>query len=419
MDARFRKLITVQSVKLYPWQKDVAVSVFDHWKGTIHTVKSKRQVGKSIMLEQILLKTAIEHKSSDSFVVSPTTAQATKIFNEILKAIRNTDIYRSHNASQLVITFYNSATIHFKSAEQRDNLRGYTVTGILCIDEAAYISDDVISDILPWCDAHQAPVILTSTPIGRQGLFYKFFEEGNRDGLNKYFAYNWSQYDTSELLTEERKEFYRKTLPKQKYITDILGEFLDGDSTLFGEYGDVMHRPINPDNHSYYFGIDWGAGTGKDDTAIAIFNSERQMVRLVHFNDKDETQTIDAIISLCKEYRPLKITAELNSIGRVFFGLLKKELQRNGLPIQLKGFNTTNESKERIINELQVAIQNKDITLIDDPNLQTQLSMYEMKFSANGKRIYNAKPGYHDDMIIATAIALHSIKAGHFSYSFV
>lgn len=407
--------IELKSPKLLPWQRDVAFSVFEHFKGTIHTVKSKRQVGKSVLLENILLKVAIENRSTDSFVVSPTTAQASKIYSELLKAIRNTPVYRAHNSSSLIITFSNSSTINFKSAEQRDNLRGYTVTGILCIDEAAYISDDVISDILPWVDANNAPVIFTSTPIGRQGLFYKFFTEGEEDNVYKYFSYDWSKYDTSQLLTEERKEFYRRTLPKQKYITDILGEFLDGDSVLFGEYGEVMTSDIDQSNHSYYFGIDWGSGVGQDETAISIFNSNREQVELIHFNDKDETQTINTVIELCKQYKPLKVTVETNSIGRVFYGLLDKAIRSNRLPIQLCGFTTTNDTKERIINELQVAIQNKDIVLRDDAALQTQLSMYEMKISPNGKRIYNAKSGYHDDLIIATAIGLHSISTGRYS----
>lgn len=407
--------IELKSPKLLKWQKDVATSIFDHYKGTIHTVKSKRQVGKSVMLENILLKVAIENKSTDSYVVSPTTAQAAKIYGELLKAIRNTPVYRQHNSSTLIITFSNSSTINFKSAEQRDNLRGYTVTGILCIDEAAYISDDVISDVLPWCDANKSPIVLTSTPLGRQGLFYKFYMEGINDGLYKYFSYDWSQYDTSELLDDERKEFYRRTLPKQKYITDILGEFLDGDSVLFGEYGEVMSNDINTSNRSFYFGIDWGSGVGADETAISIMNSERQQVALIHFNDKDETQTIHTIIELCKEYKPLKVTVETNSIGRVFYGLLDKAIRSNHLPIQLIGFSTTNDSKERIINELQVGIQNRDIVLVDDSNLQTQLSMYEMKITSNGKRTYNAKHGYHDDLIIATAISLHSISTGRYS----
>lgn len=410
-----KHLIELKGPKLFRWQSDVLQSLLSHWEGTIHVIKSKRQVGKSVLLENILLKTAIERRSTDSFVVSPTNAQAAKIYAELLKAIRNTPVYRSHNASTLIITFSNSSRVLFKSAEQRDNLRGYTVTGVLCIDEAAYISDDVISDILPWVDANSAPVIFTSTPVNRQGLFYKFYTEGLKDNQHKYFCYDWAQYDTSLLLTEERKEFYRRTLPKQKYVTDILGEFLDGDSSVFGAYGDIMSNNINRSNNSIYFGIDWGSGVGGDETAIAIMNSEKQMVDLIHFNDKDETETINEIIKLARQYRPLKITVETNSIGRVFFGLLDKALKSNRLSIQLKGFLTSNESKERIINELQVAIQNKTITLKDDSNLQTQLSMYEMKVSSTGKRIYNAKSGYHDDLIIATAICLHSISSGSYS----
>lgn len=410
-----KHLIELKGPKLFQWQSDVLVSLLAHWDGSIHTVKSKRQVGKSVLLENILLKTAIEHKSSDSFVVSPTNAQASKIFGELLRAIKNTPVYSSHNSSSLVISFRNSSHIYFKSAEQRDNLRGYTVTGVLCIDEAAYISDDVIADILPWVDANRAPVIFTSTPIGKQGLFYKFFKEGLEDNVTKYFCYDWAKYDTSVLLNDERKEFYRRTLPKQKYITDILGEFLDGDSSVFGEYSDVMSNNIDRTDTNLYFGIDWGSGVGGDETVIAIMNSQRQMIDLIHFNDKDETATINEVIRLAHQYRPLKITVETNSIGRVFFGLLDKALKNNRLPIQLKGFNTTNDSKEHIINELQVAIQNKDVILKNDVTLQTELSMYEMKISSTGKRIYNAKTGYHDDMIIATAICLHSISSGNYS----
>lgn len=407
-------LVELKGPKLFKWQSDVIDTLFSNWNDTIHTIKSKRQVGKSIMLENILLKTAIEKKSTDSFVVSPTNAQADKIFMELYNAIKRTPVYRTHNLTDHVITFSNSSHIYFKSAEQRDNLRGYTVTGILCIDEAAYISDSVISDILPWVDANRAPVVFTSTPVGRQGLFYKFFMEGLADNKVKYFGYDWSKYDTSNLLTEERKEFYKRTLPKQKYVTDILGEFLDGESSVFGEFADILTNNFNSYNTTIYFGIDWGSGVGGDETVISIMNSERQQVALVHFNDKDETQTIQTIIELAKKYRPIKITVETNSIGRVFFGLLDKAIKENHISTQLKGFNTSNETKEKIINELQVAIQNKSVTLLDDANLQVELSMYEMKLSPSGKRTYNARNGYHDDMIIATAICLNSINTGNY-----
>lgn len=408
-------LIELKGPKLFPWQMDVITTLFANWNDTIHTIKSKRQVGKSVMLENILLKTAIEKKNTDSFVLSPTNAQAEKIFGELLNAIKRTPVYRNHNASNHVITFSNSSQIFFKSAEQRENLRGYTVTGILCIDEAAYISDSVISDVLPWVDANRAPVVFTSTPVGKQGMFYNFFIEGLKDNKEKYFCYDWSKYDTSQLLTAERKEFYRRTLPKDKYITDILGEFLQGDSAVFGDFTPVLTNEYNKSNITYYFGIDWGSGVGGDYTVVSIFNSEKQMVAIVTFNHLDETQTINAIVELARQYRPVKITVETNSIGRVFYGLLDKALKANQIITQLKGFNTTNETKERIINELQIGIQTRTITLLDNEELQTQLSMFEMKLTANNKKVYNAKQGYHDDIIMATAICLNSINTGNYN----
>lgn len=408
-------LIELKGPKLFPWQADVIRTLFANWNDTIHVIKSKRQVGKSVMLENILLKTAIEKKNTDSFVLSPTNAQAEKIFAELLNAIKRTPVYRTHNASNHVITFSNSSQIFFKSAEQRENLRGYTVTGILCIDEAAYISDSVISDVLPWVDANRAPVVFTSTPVGKQGMFYNFFIEGLKDNHEKYFCYDWSKYDTSQLLTAERKEFYRRTLPKDKYITDILGEFLQGDSAVFGDFTPVLTNEYNKSNITYYFGIDWGSGVGGDYTVVSIFNSEKQMVAIVTFNHLDETQTINAIVELARQYRPVKITVETNSIGRVFYGLLDKALKANQVITQLKGFNTTNETKERIINELQIGIQTRTITLLDNEELQTQLSMFEMKLTANNKKVYNAKQGYHDDIIMATAICLNSINTGNYN----
>ena len=50
-------LVELKGPKLFKWQSDVIDTLFSNWNDTIHTIKSKRQVGKSIMLENILLKT--------------------------------------------------------------------------------------------------------------------------------------------------------------------------------------------------------------------------------------------------------------------------------------------------------------------------------------------------------------------------
>lgn len=400
------------NLKLFPWQRDVLTQVVKYGKGYIHVVKSKRQVGKSTMLTTLLLKTAIENKATNSICLCPTLEQARKIFKELIEVVQQTQIYRKHHEVQLYIMLKNGSKIFFKSAEQREALRGYTVTGIYVIDEAAYIPDDIFYDTLAWVNVSNAPVIICSTPRNKVGFFYKYYMLGTQNG-NKILSYDWSQYDTSALLSKEKLEQYRKEVPLAKFKTEYLGEFLDNEGGVFGSYGDIISNNITP-NLNCYMGIDWGSGVGQDETAVCVFNSDKQMVDLIHFSDKDETQTVNEIIRLIKFYQPLKVQVETNSIGQVFYGLLDKAIKAEGLSVMLVRFTTTNESKERLINNFQVAQQNKTVQILEDSCLLTEMDMYEMKTTSNGKRTYNAHSGYHDDCVIAMLLAFDCITKGNY-----
>ena len=408
-------LVKINSnLQLHKWQSDVFSNIYTAGKGYTHVVKSKRQCGKSVLLEYILIKAAIEKKGSTSILLSPTLEQARKLFNELKKVVQPTQLYKRHNDVQLNLTLTNGSMILFRSAEQKDALRGYTVTGIYCIDEASFIPDDIFYETLAWVNVSNAPVVIVSTPKFKTGFFYKYYMLGQESG-NKIFSYNWSEYDTSALLSNEKLEQYRKEVPRQQFITESLGEFLDNEGGVFGEFNDVLGNTEFDEKKNHYMGIDWGTGQGQDETAVAIFNSDRKMVGLHHFSDKDETATINEIMRLIEYYKPLKVQVESNSIGTIFYGLLDKAIKAKRLHVMLMKFTTTNESKERIINNMQVAIQNKTVTLLNDGTLATEMSMYEMKASQTGKKTYNAAQGYHDDCVIATLLAYDCINKGNYN----
>jgi hypothetical protein len=397
----------------YEWQRVVHLGLKEHWKGYFHIVKSKRQCGKSIMLEMILLKTAVENKGTTSICLSPTLEQARKVYKELVNGIVNTPVYKKSNDQRLAIILSNGSEILFKSAEQKEALRGFTVSGIYCIDEAAYIPDEIFNLTIAWTNVHRPPILICSSPHYKTGFFYKYYTMGEDSENLNVFSYDWSKYDTSALLDAETLENYRKTLAKDIFKTDFLGEFLDNESGVFGEFDEVLSDKYQPDLNCF-MGIDWGTGANQDETAIALFNEDREMIGLHHWNDKDETQTLNEIIKLIREYHPLKVQVELNSIGSVFYGLLDKQIKKENLPVMLIGFNTTNSSKQRLVNNLQVAIQNKSIKLLNDKHLVTELTMYEGKLSPSGKMTYNAASGYHDDLVIATMLALDCITKANY-----
>ena len=409
-----KRVIVKSNLKLFPWQKQVDRELETHRKGCTHVIKAKRQVGKSTMLELILLKTAINHAKTTSICLSPTLEQARKVYKAVKNIITPTRLYTHHNDVSLTITLKNKSVIMFKSAEQKVGLKGFTVTGVYCIDEAAYVPDEIFFDTLAWVNVSQAPIVMVSTPFHKTGFFYKYFTMGSENG-NSVYSYDWSEFDTSALLPPEKLEEYRREVPALKFKTEFLGQFLDNEGGVFGEYGHIINSVIDPESKNTYMGIDWGTGQGQDETAIVLFNSSRQMVAVYHFNDKDETQTIDYIIELIKEWKPLRVQVEKNSIGTVFYGLLDKAIRKNKLNTQLLGFVTTNDSKERLINNFQVAMQNNSVQILPDKTLCTQMDMYECKVNDNKKRIYNAAYGFHDDIVISMLLAYDCISRGNYN----
>lgn len=123
------------------------------------------------------------------------------------------------------------------------------------------------------------------------------------------------------------------------------------------------------------------------------------MVFIEYFNDKTPTEQIDRIVRLIEQYQPIKITVESNSIGNIYFDMLQKRVKR-----RIIKFTTTNDSKNKIIDKLGVALENKEIGILRDEELLTELRMYAAERTKTGKLTYNAPSGYRDDCVIATAI---------------
>lgn len=346
--------------------------------------------------------------------LSPTIKQARKVFKEIVKAISRSSVFLKSNESFLEITFRNGSTIAFCSAEQGENLRGYTVSGVLIVDEAAYIEDEVFDAVLPTTDIHKAPIIIVSTPRFRVGFFYDYYVDGlsRNDTIS---SYDWSSYDKSALISPARLEFYRRRMNKTKFTQDYLGEFCDLGFGVFGEFDKVLWKPTNPSLDGCVLGVDWSSGVGGDETAIAVFNNQKEMIDLVHFNDLNDLQTIDKVIEIIRKYNAVKVQVETNSIGQIFYNMLQRKIAESNLNCSLKGFNTSNSSKQKIVNRLQVAIQNQTCKILKDEKLIGQMGMFESKLSSAGKVTYAASKSGHDDLIMAMLLAFDVLSTGNYN----
>ena len=399
---------TFVGYKPFPWQAAVhnGLTKYGLNSGHIHVVKAKRQIGKSFIIINELLRFSIDYKCTTSCCLSPTLNQARKIYKEILKVTDQTGIIRKKNDSLLEIELINDSIIVFKSAEQRESLRGYTFNGILCIDEAAYISDEVYSIIRPTVDVWQAPILMVSTPKYKMGFFFDTYSLGRLEQYkDRITAYDLTQFDTSALLPQETLELYRQMLPKNMYITEYLGEFLDSESIVFGDFKQCISNDITPFNE-VYVGIDWGSGVGSDNTVVTALNEHNQQVFSISFNNKTALQQIDYIVEYLNGYgtKVKHILAESNGLGKPLCDNLKAKIKK----IPITEWSTTNANKLELINRLQVALEQTKIQLLDDEQQTAELEMYEAKVKENGTVTYNAPVGSHDDRVMSLMFAMES-----------
>ena len=405
---------------LQPWQMDVYSDAKDaEGSGKVFVVKAKRQIGKSILAVCLLITYALR-KRCTSICIEPTLAQSRRIFRQVCDFLNGSGAIIGANAQLLEIQFVNGSEILFRSAEQRESLRGYSVSGLLVIDEAAYIDDEIFQMVYPMVDAKSSPVLLISTPLFMSGEFYRLYMSGLEQNTNVK-SYDWSTYDTSIFLPKEKLEYYRQTVSRAVFTTEYEGNFIaDGMGLLFQGINDVIISKAG-DGPVVYCGIDFGTGSEKDYTVLSVIDSRGNMVEIHRTNNLTPTQQVDWLCGLLidlKSRREIKtILCEWNSIGSVYIDMMKKRLI--GYPIQ--NWVTTNKSKGDLVTNLQIAIENGYIHLLNEPHLLNELLHYQADINVKTKVVtYNGANGYNDDTVIATMLAYYAYKKGmgNFSISF-
>lgn len=402
----------IELFDLEPWQRDALKAHIAHPQGTTIIVKSQRQVGKSVYIIALLLYEAINHPGSTSMLVSPTLRQSKKIFKELRRVVRDTGLLAEVNNSELTMEFTDGSTLLFNSVEQRDAIRGNTISGVLCIDEAAFCQSEVVYDLLPMVNVRNANVVMTSTPKFSTGVFYDLYNRGMSGDAN-IISLDWTTYDTSKYMTEERKKFYKSIFPKLQYQCEIEGQFINAQSVVFGDFLECI-KATPYTGEDVVLGIDWATGTDNDSTVLTFIGQRsRAVYEFDGFNDLNAIQTIDRIMRKLTSYNVRRVLVEGNSIGQVYYDLLYAQLRNRHITVSK--FQTTNDSKRTIIEDLAVAFQDKRLTIPPDEVAKYQLSMYEIEATPTGKITYNGGMNAHDDYVMSLAIALYGTKTAQYT----
>lgn len=411
----------VKLPQLEPWQQATFDSFLEHQKDKWFVINSSRQIGKSSLAQLVLIYASLKTPGSISISVSPIIAQSRKMFEDV-SAIADGLIVKCNGAT-LEIAFINGSKILFRSGEQKDSLRGYTVkgSGVLVCDEAAYLQDDLFYKVLvPTTNVNHSPIFLLSTPRYKSGFFYELYTKGMIEE-GKIISFDWTKYDTSKYLPKETLELYSRQMPKAAFLAEFRGQFIDSDGAVFGDFKKCVEQTALDYSFPVYITVDWATGQGMDNTAITVAQNilgHINVTETIAFNDKDTHSTIDFIVNLVQKIvnngtKEVYILVEKNSIGNVFSQLLFDRLDKvetsyndsvsydKEISISAITFTTTNKSKERIVKQLIACFENRLISIPNDEKLILELNTFECKITSNGNPVYAASASNKDDRVMS------------------
>lgn len=319
----------------------------------------------------------------------------------------------SVNRSERMIEFANGGFLGIYSTDNPDSARGESLH-LAVLDEAARIPEEVWTDaIQPTLADFGGDAILISTPKGRN-WFWLEWQRGQDGGGDSIASWRAPSRDNPNPRIRQAADLARDRVPDRTYRQEWLAEFVDDGGGVFRNVVRcATARPQERVNgHEYVMGVDWGKVN--DATVITVIDmTERRQVHVQRLRKIDYTLQLQTVLHVAALYRPYTIIPERNSVGEPMI----EQMVRRGLPVN--PFYTSNESKALIIEDLQLAFENKTIEVLDDPVQTGELEAYELlKRTATGQPVYGAPHGLHDDYVMALAFAWSAARVTRPSVEF-
>lgn len=358
------------------------------------------------MAEVCLIEYLCKDKTFNAYI-SPTYSQGRKVYKELVSLLQPTGIIKKANSSTLTIETIFDSTFQAFSMDSPNSIRGYTIDGLLVLDECAFFADQLPDGSEPWSSiimpitkARKPKTLLISTPKGKRGMLWDFYLKAvnGEKGYKEITATIWED----ELISREQVEEIKKTISPMAFAEEFECKFLDSSITFFTSYENCFSDFVFDSKQKTWVGVDLSS-TGEDATVVTLINESSQVQQYVIEGSLDQKYTkiadiLNRIPNLTAAY------LENNGVGSPMINEIRKLVQHKN---KLYEWTTTNSSKEEIVSLMAVTIANKEISFNnEDKGLFSELGRFVVKFSKTGKMQFEGASGSHDDRVLSACIAL-------------
>lgn len=373
-------------------------------------VNCGRQFGKTALMIRISIEHMLNFKLPKGKLPSviystPTASLGLDVFKEFLSYIPDSFIAES-NQTRMFVKFQNGATFRIITAESGGIAYRGKRASLLVLDEWAFYRngknlylESIEPTLLSYGD--YARVYFISTPNGRNHHF-EYFNKGlentkDKNGKRIYESFHFSTYD-NPYISREYLEEKKADLPEVIWSQEYLAIFNSNSANPFGNHIRKNIIPSLAKGTSDVFGVDLAKSL--DFTVILGLkaNKENTCAEMSYFQrwqGLDWNIVKERILTLP---RSKEICADSTGVGDPLMDFLK--LERN----KILGFKITKATKPNLIRELIKAVELGKIKYTEE--VAQEMEVFEYSYSAKtGYVSYQAQEGFHDDMVIALALA--------------
>ncbi len=362
--------------------------------------------GKTVLAEIMLIEYLCKQYTFNAYI-SPTYSQGRKVYKELVDLLEPTGIIKKANATTLTIETIYKSTFQAFSMDSPNSIRGYTVSGILVMDECSFFPDTLTDGSDPWSSvimpitkARKPKVLAISTPKGKRGFWYNMHLKAI-EGEKGYREIEATIFDDS-LVSDEEIEEIKKSVSPLAFKEEFLVEFLDSSLTFFIGFENCFTDYTFNEREKCWIGVDLSS-TGEDATVVTLVNESMQVKQhIIEGNLDVKYNKIANIIN--KTPNLVAAYLENNGVGAPMIDQIRKLVHHKN---KLYDWTTTNSTKEEIVSDLAVKIANKEIKFNnEDGGLFAELGSFIVKYTKTGRMQFEAMSGRHDDRVLSLCMAL-------------
>ena len=443
-----------------PLRANASQRRFEQRRGQRNIVLKARQMGLTTWAAARFFLKTVTQPGTLTLEVAHTQEAAEEIFRIVHRFLdclpaemRDGPLKTSRQNSRQIVFPRMDAQYRVVSAGEKNAGRGLTVQNLHCSELARWPGNP--AETLAGLQAALAPrgeLILESTPDGVGGCFYEEWQKAGETGTVRHFFPWWLErryraeaVEESSLSEEERALMERAGLDlkqigyRRKVRANLRGlaaqEFAEDEETCFRQSGEsvfelraieerlarlgepheirrngeleVWLTPVK--GRQYVVALDpAGGGCEGDYSAIQVVDWETGLQCAEFAGHVGGQELANLVAGLAAEYNGALLVVERNNVGSGVLALIDA-VCRYGRIYEMggqKGWLTNSVTRPAILGRLDAALVEAPEQFMSRKLLSECRSFVRFRDGSTG-----ARPGTHDDRVMAMAIAL-AVRAG-------